>query len=816
MNEPSATEPTAPTPPPEAAPAPAPVEAAESMPSTAALGALLALLSASIVMFELLLVRIFALVMIIHLANLALAVALLGIGFGATAFHLFPRLVPREKLASRIGTIAVLQGLALALGVLVTLNVQLTKQWDDSAANIGQWNARWMELMNEDTLVAILPVLMLPFFFGGVGFSAIFKLARDRIGKLYAADLWGGAAGGAIFIPLLGMLAGPDTVFAAVLLCAVAALLGYSAARHKAGMAVALVLIVACGAAVAVSASGHELLRMRYTAGYPEKNVTYREWTPVARLSVHKVPRRDRQSIAPDTSSGSGIGRSKARIAQLARAAARGIAFKIVPNQAPVAIIAASAGNDVAVAQYYGFEDITAIDIAGRIFGIVREQYRHLPFNPYLQKGVRELDADGRAGIMHSSRKYGVIQMRWANLNNAAGVISNAWSPSLLETRQAFLGYLQHLRPDGVISFSKGGDTYKLVRSAAAALRKFGVRKPHRAIALISGSEGKTLLIKPHAFSREERVQLRDALKALNGRFIMDPGRNAEPQLVKKGRPLTDNRPYRDTPDDLWGGLGRIFGFKGGGIMVRLNMMLWIQALALLAAGVLFVGLPLVWRGRRDLVGLHGRAAALTYAAAIGYAYLAIETVLIHDLILFVGHPTYAITLVILVMLLGSGLGSTRASGLPVDRLVPRLRMARVAAMVLALLQAQVLPALYGRYLLGIPLAWRLVIVGVSLLPLGYFMGMPFPLALRILPPSGGEIVPWMWAVNGWMSVVATMATVFVSRQAGFAAAFYVAIAFYGVAWLVVGRLSHVGIRSAASPVPSDVATAGVAGTGTA
>ena len=69
--------------------------------------------------------------------------------------------------------------------------------------------------MNTRNLALVVPVLMIPFFFGGLGFSAVFKLARDKIGGLYAADLWGGAFGGLLFIPVLSVISGPDTAFVA-------------------------------------------------------------------------------------------------------------------------------------------------------------------------------------------------------------------------------------------------------------------------------------------------------------------------------------------------------------------------------------------------------------------------------------------------------------------------------------------------------------------------------------------------------------------------------------------------------------------------
>lgn len=772
---------------------------------------MLFLLSASLVSYELLLTRLFALTLFVHLANFAIALALLGIGFGATALHLRPSLVPANQLSSRLGWIAVLQGLALVAAVALMLNVPLTQQWDDSSDSIGGWNQRWASLLNEGNIAAIMPALMLPFCLGGLGFSAIFQHARDRIGKLYAADLWGGAAGGALFIPLLGLLAGPDTVFASVAACGVTGVLSFRAVRSPRGVAAAAVLLVLSLGALGVALTGKNLLRVKYTCGFAERDTTVVEWTPVARLSVHINKRKDKHTLVLDTSSGSEIVRTEERRLAMTRSPARSLVFRLVDPRQPVAVIASSAGNTVAVAQHFGFRDITAIDIAGGLFEIIRERYADFPKNPYLQPGVRELEMDGRAGILHSGRKYGVIEMRWANLNNAAGVISNAWSPTLLETREAFALYLRHLRRHGIIQFSKGPETRYMLPSALAALSDVGARRPNRHVAIVTGPDKNTaLLIRREPFSSEEAAHLRDVVRSTGGHLLVDPRRPISDRMLRGARVLTDDRPYLDTWADMVGGLDRLFGGDGGGgAHARVNMMLWLQVLALTIAGVLFVGVPLLSRGRRDLAHLQGRSRALLYAAAIGYAYLAIETVLIHDLVIFVGHPTYAITLVILVMLLGSGIGSTRVGGLPAEGLERRLRVALVLAVAFALLQALVMPRLYTSVLVGAPLALRLAVVGVSLLPLGYFMGMPFPLAMRVLPVSAGEIVPWMWAVNGWMSVVATMATVFISRQLGFVAAFATAIAFYAVALAVAGGLPHVRARSAApADSPGPVAAA--------
>ena len=190
---------------------------------------------------------------------------------------------------------------------------------------------------------------------------------------------------------------------------------------------------------------------------------------------------------------------------------------------------------------------------------------------------------------------------------------------------------------------------------------------------------------------------------------------------------------------------------------------------------------------------MKGVWAGLLYVACLGYGYLAVEVVLIHELVLFVGHPTYAITVVVLALLFMSGLGSGLVQRMATPRLERNLRLAIAAVLLLGVLQAWAVPPLLHQLALGFPIWVRLGLTFVFLAPLGFVMGMPFPLAMRILPAQASGMVPWAWALNGWMSVAASLGTVLVSRLFGYSQAFSVALAFYVLALLLVGRLARVG-----------------------
>jgi len=111
---------------------------------------------------------------------------------------------------------------------------------------------------------------------------------------------------------------------------------------------------------------------------------------------------------------------------------------------------------------------------------------------------------------------------------------------------------------------------------------------------------------------------------------------------------------------------------------------------------------------------------------------------------------------------------------------------------VLGSVQAFVVPPILSSLALGLPTAVRMGLTFVLLFPLGFVMGMPFPLALRLLRPEASGVVPWAWAINGWMSVMASLMTVVISRMYGYSTAFGVALGAYVLALALAGALPRI------------------------
>ncbi len=743
------------------------------------LSAAMALISFSLVLFELLLTRLFGVVLFAQFAHLALA--LLGIGVGATLQHLWPQLMPDRGLERRVGWLALLQALLTVLAVLAVLHFPLVTQWDDPTLNYQERSSIKDDLLDQRWFAALLPVLASPFAAAGLTLAGVFQRRRARIAQLYGADLIGGALGAVVFLPALAVLSGPDVVWVIV------AVLGAVAAfcAHRGWAAVSVLGLGLC-------LWPGSVLDIEHAAGFTENKVTKTWWTPLVRLSVYEEP--DRTLVLLDNTSASTVVTGPEVLERLEGGAARSLVYRLEEPRGRVAILAASAGPDVAVALHHGFEEIDAIDVAGGIFELSRSHWPKNPLNPYTHPGVRTIAADGRAAILHADEPYSIIQMVHANLWSSAGLMANAWSPMLLETVQAFDTYLEHLDEDGILSMGRGRQTRPIERAAALALMQRGVKKPWRHIAYIEG-HATVLLVRKKPWTEEQRERL--VLELVNypkQRLVHDPGRKPDEPLWKGAAP-TDDKPYTDSPGVIKRQIKNTFATATGENTqpaAALYRSIVVQVGFVLMAGLLFVFVPMLRRGPTELAGLRGVGPVLLYVCGLGYGYLAVETVLLHELSLFVGHPTYAVTLVVLAMLLFSGLGSLAAGRVSETRLLLTLR--GVLAMVLGLgaLQALVVPELLHSLALGLPVGIRALITFTVLAPLGFVMGMPFPLALRLLPERAGGIVPWAWALNGWTSVVAGLATVMLSRAYGYSAAFLVALGAYALALLLAGQLTRI------------------------
>src|SRR5204862_4152927 len=104
------------------------------------------------------------------------------------------------------------------------------------------------------------------------------------------------------------------------------------------------------------------------------------------------------------------------------------------------------------------------------------------------------------------------------------------------------------------------------------------------------------------------------------------------------------------------------------------------------------------------------------------------------------GHPTYALTVIVFLMLLSSGIGSFASRRWLSQTSSVRVPLVAIAAGIIA--YVFILPAALSAWI-GQPFFAKLCISGLFLIPLGFAMGMPFPPALA--PPANLTALPGGW-----------------------------------------------------------------------
>ncbi len=407
----------------------------------------------------------------------------------------------------------------------------------------------------------------------------------------------------------------------------------------------------------------------------------------------------------------------------------------------------------------------------------------------------------------------------WAS--TAAGAF--ALSENNLYTVEAFREYFNHLKPDGMIAitrweFRHPREALRVVAVAMEALHGLGVAHPERNF--IVASQGSleedgipvVVLAKKTPFTDAEEDAVHRASRSntreLDPLYLpSQPGNNAFSDMIASNdpygfarayayntAPVTDNAPFfffTLKPGQILGekGLSRNIDWKVNlGVLVLLLVLL-ISFVAVLA----FLILPLALGSGKE----RQSALPLLYFVAVGLGYILVEIAFIQRFVLFLGHPTYALTVVIFLLMLSSGAGSLSS------RLwLPQTNSGWVPLLlVIVTLVADVffLPSRLTA-LVGMGFGYRLLVSGILLAPLGFVMGMPFPTGLRALAalpapqfPAGqtgsDNAIEWAWAMNAAASVLGSVLAMVIAIQFGLTVTLACGAAAYVMALLLMPTL---------------------------
>jgi hypothetical protein len=227
-------------------------------------------------------------------------------------------------------------------------------------------------------------------------------------------------------------------------------------------------------------------------------------------------------------------------------------------------------------------------------------------------------------------------------------------------------------------------------------------------------------------------------------------------------------------PRALWSGtpLPR-GGALAGNLRATLLLIVLLGITTVLVA--LLIVWPLVQAGRPQMAGSRF-AMAMVYFGTIGFAYMLIQIALLQRFSVYLGHPTYTLSIVLFSMLLFTGLGSlvserVAVGGTGAFRVVPMAIALFVAA------TALLLPRVIAQTITA-GLFPRTLVVLAFAAPLSVLLGLCFPFGVRLVSDAPG-VVAWAWGVNGAFGVLASILAVWLSIWVGIDANLWTAAVLY-------------------------------------
>jgi hypothetical protein len=254
-------------------------------------------------------------------------------------------------------------------------------------------------------------------------------------------------------------------------------------------------------------------------------------------------------------------------------------------------------------------------------------------------------------------------------------------------------------------------------------------------------------------------------------------------------RPTTDDRPFFFYLIPPWKFLSALYfgksyseGYNSIAVFTLVSLLI-ISVVVVLV----FIILPLLLFRRADIRRESGKKLRLLlYFICLGLSYILIEIALMQHFTLFLGYPVYSLVAVLMSLLLFSGFGSGWSGRVQSGNLETGIRNAVIGIGVVAAIYIFVLPPIFSS-LIVLPDWLRILITIALVFPLGWFMGQPFPLGLRMIEREKLGVIPWAWGVNGAASVMGSSLALVLAIALGYRLSLFIGIGVYVVAWLLIG-----------------------------
>jgi len=756
-----------------------------------------------------------------YFTYLVIGLALLGLGAGGVLVAISGRL-------RRASTDAILLACVMVGAVVIALGYVFVAWTSINTFTIWQYGRE--TVTNGGVLLIVCLVLFFSFLPTGIVLATLFGRRPEKMGRLYFADLLGAAIACAAAVPLMASAGPPATIMLAALLFVIAGV-RIALRQRSRWLVVAPVLAVVLAACIVAPQIIPEVRpdSGKSAGAIQDDKLVYSSWSPLFRVDVRETAPTVR-GLFHDGLLGSFMYKWDGEESSLDE-----FGFDLTHTRLPFVtgapppenelIIGAAAGHETLASLHFDAKHIDAIELNPVTYNLVTDRMAeyggHLADHPR----VNYVNADGRSYLARSDKKYDLI---WYpapdsySATNSGSASAYVLSESYLYTSDAVVEGLEHLAPNGLIVNQFGDNqfnqsttrTARYIETVRAALIEQGVERPERNIVITTApARGlpplSTIYTKMAPFTDAEIASITASVETVpRSRVVYAPGQ-ARPELAitrfvlpeadadlapykYSVGTITDDKPFfwhftpfTDAVENIRQPVNAFSIEVGVGERVLLLLLAFAVGLSAIFLLVPFIAIRKTWSllPRKPLSAL--------YFMAIGLAFMFFEITMIQKLVLFLGFPTYSLTVTLSSLLIFVGLGALLSG-----KLQPRGKPLIGVAIVLAVLTAYYLWGLTPTTdaLLGASLGVRVAVAFLLLAPLGLALGIFMPLGVRTiagLSEHDREYVAWGWALNGFASVIGSILATILAMTWGFQVVLVVAFCVYLVAIAALRGLSR-------------------------
>jgi hypothetical protein len=758
------------------------------------------LCSFSALAYEILLTRIFSISLWYHFAFMIVSIAMLGLGASGTILALFPRLRHPAHLGSY----------GLGLGATISASTIVANQipFDPVALSWSGFQIIYIGLY--------YLVLAVPFFMTGLIIATALSSLSQQSGLVYGADLLGAGVGSLGVMGLMTLLGPERLVFVFSMIS-----LGACFILPRRSIRVLALVLMLLNLGMLIFLPEFVQLRMSPYKGlqvalrYPgaERLGTYD--SPFSRIDLFRSPA---VRFAPGLSLtyfeplpeqiGFSIDGGEINAITSPRDPASMGFLSYLPAALPyemgkredVLILDPQGGLQVLLAEHYDAGSIDKVESTPFLMETIAREMATFSGGIYSKQTWSGL---GRSWLRSGQRQFDLIDISFLRPipSGSFGI-----SEDYRFTVEAFEIYLHSLKPGGILSINlfllpPPRTEWRLLSTLVAAMEGLGLPEAERRIAAIRSWGSLCIIAKRSPWSPDEVEAIREFSRRRKFDLVHCPGvkeeetniyvrmtsneyfegfRNLLNPEVRRSfiksylfdiEPVYDQNPFFNYYLKLVN-FRQIYHRMGDKwqFFVEEGYLLPAAFVQVLLLSSLLILLPALF-GKKE-VSEGSPTCSLTFSrqlmvlslfACLGIGFMFVEIALIQKMILPLEYPSYAVAAVLTSLLLGSGMGSL------LSHWVRHFRTRWVAAVIagLIVLMSIVLPHL-SELISTVSLPLRILFVCFLLIILGVPMGIPFPLALKILGKSHGRLIPWAWAVNGCFSVLAPLLAIMLAMVLGF------------------------------------------------